>query len=123
MTKEICAFPSKRFYEDKLRPAKQLMTEKPWPLRPYVVLMVKGKEQKSVDGYELIIIVRKEREISKSYFPIWSLVIVIFCFIYSVNKKNWLIDYNDNENNNDNRIVFLPNENALQKTILTALSL
>lgn len=54
MTKEICAFPSKRFYEDKLRPAKQLASEKPWPLRPYIVLKIKGREQKSSDGYIVI---------------------------------------------------------------------
>ena len=30
-----------------------------------------------------------------------------------------MIEYNNNKNNNDNRIVFLPIENALQKTIPT----
>jgi len=50
MTKEICAFPSKRFYENKLKPARQLATEKPWPLRSYIVLNIQGKEQKTAEG-------------------------------------------------------------------------
>ena len=46
--------------------------------------------------------------------------------LYSVNKKNrfvknFTIDNNDKGNNNDNKIVFLFNDNALQKTIPTAL--
>ena len=33
--------------------------------------------------------------------------------------KDFTIDDNDNKKNNDNRIVFLSNENTLQKTIPT----
>ena len=60
MTKEICTFPSKRFYEDRLRPAKQLLTEKPWPLRPYIVLKIKGCEQKSANGYVDIVLLSEQ---------------------------------------------------------------
>ena len=34
--------------------------------------------------------------------------------------KNFKNDYNDNDKNNDNRIIILYNKSALQKTIATA---